>query len=438
MRLNASLALTSLLLYSVSALAAEPQLKVRTHLQPADGAMVGGMLELQLDILTDTWFTSAPTLPDLVLDGARVLPPDGQAEHFNQTLDGQSFSGMRYRYLITPNVARDFTIPALTVRATPGQATEEQSASSQTVQFNVAQPPGFGPDEIPLVATGLRLSQRIINSATPLRVGDSITRQLTLQADNALAMTLPVPPLGKVEGMSRYLKTPQIRNLDDGRGFLLGGERIDSASYRIDSAGTHTLPAIEVKWWDSSTHQARTAQVPAVTFEATANTAYKPVFSIAEDLRQLGQDSRLHLSTRWLSWLVLVSLLIAVVWFARPLLTRGYRALRTRQQARHQARLQSADYAWRQIRPQIEGQPPQLTALYLWLRRGRLGVKLAALDPHLQTLLSAVYGEKTNKDQALRELPQSLAKLHSQAKEKQGLPKPALRPLNPVHDKDYS
>lgn len=100
--------------------------------------------------------------------------------------------------------------------------------------------------------------------------------------------------------------------------------------------------------------------------------------------------------------------------------------------------MQSADYAWRQIRPQIEGQPPQLTALYLWLRRGRLGVKLAALDPHLQTLLSAVYGEKTNKDQALRELPQSLAKLHSQAKEKQGLPKPALRPLNPVHDKDYS
>jgi hypothetical protein len=438
MRLTASLALTSFLLCSVSALAAEPQLKVRTHLQPADGAMVGEMLELQLDILTDTWFTSAPTLPELVLDGARVLPPDGQAEHLNQTLDGQSFSGMRYRYLITPNVAREFTIPALTVRATPGQATEEQSASSQIVQFSAAQPPGFEPDEIPLVATGLRLSQRIINSASPLKVGDSITRQLTLQADNALAMTLPVPPLGTVDGLSRYLKTPQIRNLDDGRGFLLGGERIDSASYRIDSAGTHMLPAIKVKWWDSGTHQVRTAQVPAVTFEATANNAYKPVFSIAEDLRQLGQDSRLHLSTRWLSWLVLVSLLIAGVWFARPLLTRGYRALRTRQQARHQARLQSADYAWRQIRPQVEGRPPQLTAIYLWLRRGRFGVKLAALDPHMQTLLSAVYGEKTNKDQALRELPQSLAKLHSQAKEKQGLPKPALRPLNPVHDKDYS
>lgn len=438
MRLTASFALTCLLLCSVSAYAAEPQLKVRTHLQPADGAMVGGLLELQLDILTDTWFTSAPTLPDLELHGAQVLPPDGQAEHLNQTLDGQSFSGMRYRYLITPNVAGDFTIPPLTVRATPGQATEEQSAASQTVQFSAARPPGFGPDEIPLVAAGLRLSQRITNSATPLKVGDTVTRQLTLQADNALAMTLPVPPLSKVGGLSRYLKTPQIRNLDDGRGFVLGGERIDSASYRIDSAGTHTLPAIEVKWWDSSNHQARTAQVPAVTFEATANNAYKPVFSIAEDLRQLGADSRLHLSTRWLSWLALLSLLVAVVWFGRPMLVRGYRALRVRQRARHQTWLQSAEYAWQQIKPQIEGRPPQLTALYLWLRRGRLGLKLAPSDPHLQTLLGALYGQKANKDQALGELPQSLAKLHIQAKEKQGSPQPALKPLNPVHDKDYS
>jgi hypothetical protein len=48
-----------------------------------------------------------------------------------------------------------------------------------------------------LVAQGLRLTQQIVNSATPLKVGDSVTRQLTLQADGALAMSLPTPSLGR-------------------------------------------------------------------------------------------------------------------------------------------------------------------------------------------------------------------------------------------------
>ena len=111
-----------LCLLTTATLAAEPELRVQTHLQPATSIMVGGLLELQLDVLTDSWFTDAPTLPDLKLPGALVLPPDGHAEHINQTLDGKSFNGMRYSYRITPNLAQGFDIPPLTVQATPGQA----------------------------------------------------------------------------------------------------------------------------------------------------------------------------------------------------------------------------------------------------------------------------------------------------------------------------
>ncbi|PTT98227.1 hypothetical protein DBR45_34305, partial [Pseudomonas sp. HMWF031] len=120
---------------STTALAAEPELRVQTSLQPANTAMVGSLVELHLDVLTDTWFTNAPTLPEFTLPGALVMPPDGHAEHLNQTLDGKSFNGMRYSYLITPNVAQGFEIPALSVRATPGQASVELSAQSQPLHF---------------------------------------------------------------------------------------------------------------------------------------------------------------------------------------------------------------------------------------------------------------------------------------------------------------
>ncbi|WP_285431009.1 hypothetical protein [Pseudomonas sp. fls2-241-R2A-110] len=431
--------LTGLLLclITTTTLAAEPDLRIQSRLQPTDSVMVGGILELQLDVLTDSWFTDAPTLPVLKLPGALVLPPDGHAEHINQTLDGKSFNGMRYSYRITPNLAQGFDIPPLTVQATPGQASTQLSAQSQPLHFTAAQPPGFNPGEPVLVAQGLRFTQTVVNSATPLKVGDSITRQLTLQADGALAMALPAPSLADVTGLSRYPKNPHISTLDDGRGNFIGGQRIDTVTYRIDTEGHHELPPITLKWWDASSQQTRTAQVPAVTFEAAANSAYKPVFSITDDLKKLGQQSRLHLSGHRLGLLALLLLVGLAGWFSRPFIQRAYLAAQTRRRARHTAWLQSADCAWRQIPAQIEGKPAQLSALYLWARRRRLGLKLGNLDPRLHDLLRGCYSRQSTEDQALRQLKKSLATLQKQAEPRNAACPPALRPLNPVREKDF-
>jgi len=430
--------LTGLLLclFTTATPAAEPDLRVQTHLQPATSVMVGGLVELQLDVLTDSWFTEAPSLPDLKLPGALVLPPDGHAEHINQSLDGKSFNGMRYTYRITPNLAQGFDIPPLTVQATPGQASAPLSAQSQPLHFTAAQPPGFKPGEPVLVAQGLRFTQTIVNSAKPLKVGDSITRQLTLQADNAMAMSLPAPAMGDISGLSRYPKSPKISNLDDGRGNFNGGQRIDTMTYRVDSEGRYSLPAIELKWWDASSQQTRTAQVPAITFEAAANNAYKPVFSIADDLKKLGQQSRVHLSGHWLGLSALLMVVALCAWFALPFVHRAYLAAQTRRQARHAAWLESADYAWRQIPRQIDGKPAQLSALYLWLKRRHLGLKLSVLSPRLQDLLRACYGRAPTEAQALHELKRSLATLQNQAELHPTKVVSALRPLNPAHEKD--
>ncbi|KOY02714.1 BatD family protein [Pseudomonas nunensis] len=423
-----------LCLLSTQTLAAE--LQIQSRLQPTNSIMVGSLVELQLDVLTDTWFTDAPTLPDLKLNGALVMPPNGHAQHLNQTIDGKPFSGMRYSYLITPNLAQGFDIPALSVRATPAQASAELSAQSQPLHFSAAQPPGFSAGEAVLVASGVRFTQKTVNSATPLKVGDSLTRQLTLQADGALAMALPVPTLADAAGLSRYPKAPQVSAMDDGRGNFNGGQRIDTATYRIDTEGSHTLPAIEVKWWDSGSQQTRTAQVPAITFEATANSAYRPVFSISEDLKKLSQQRSLHLSGHWLGWLAILVIVALLGYFARPLIRRTWLGWQAKRQARHAAWLQSADCAWQQIPAQIEGRPAQLSALYLWVRRGGKGLKLTNLGPRLQTLLRGCYGRTPTEDPALRQLQQSLATLHSQAEHHRAPAPPALRPLNPVHEKE--
>ena len=157
-------------------------------------------------------------------------------------------------------------IPALVISAQPGNAVALLSARSQPLQLRVDWPQAAGRNL--LVASDVQLSQTL-GSLEGLKVGDSLVRSVTLRATDSLALLLPVTPLAEVRGLSRFVKTPQLSSPDD-----LSGQRIDSASYRIEHPGTFHLPAIEA-------------------------------FSVSEDLQRLGRESRLHLSRHWLAALTL-------------------------------------------------------------------------------------------------------------------------------------
>lgn len=421
------------------AAADDAQLRVMTHLDPGPAVVVGETLQLQVDVLTNTWFTGAATLPDLDLPGAQVMAPGGEAQHLNLELQGQAFYGMRYTYRITPTQAQDFVIAPFTVRATPGQASAELSAQTAALHFSASQPAGFSPGEHVLVAQGVRLTQTLIPSATPLKVGDSLTRELTLQADGPLGMALPAPALVAVDGLDRYLKTPQVGNLDDGRGSISGGQRIDRATYRIQREGRFSLPPVQVKWWDSRQHRAQVTQVPEYTFKASASSAAPPVFAIAEDLKRLGRGDSIRLSQRVLGLGLLVIVLGLGLYLIRPWWQRARQAWQRRRRARQAAWLGSSAWAWRQVPGQLQQRPGQLGALYLWARRQHLGLGLGALGSRLQHLLRACYGREATPDPALDQLRQALPELHRHSASRAARPAQPypLRPLNPGQEKDF-
>ena len=290
----------ALLVFVGLAQADEPQLRVQARLVPGDAVVVGEAVQLQVDVLTDSWFTHGASLPELSLAGTDVMPPNGEAGHLSQTIQGQTFSGLRYTYRITPTQAQVFSIAPLTVRATPAQASLELSGQTPALTFRASLPEGFSPGEPVLAASALRLSQSLTPSGGPFKVGDSLTRSVTLQADGTPGLALPAPPQGSVAGLDAYPQTPQVSNLDDGRGGFNGGQRVDRVSYRIQREGDFELPAIRVKWWDSLNRKTRFSELPAFTFKATASSSYTPVFSIVDDLRQLGQPTRLRLPAFWL------------------------------------------------------------------------------------------------------------------------------------------
>ncbi|MCP1645492.1 hypothetical protein J2T41_005138 [Pseudomonas citronellolis] len=433
------LLLCLLLALSLPALADEPLVKVRSQLLPGDSVLVGGTLSLQVDVLVDTWFSAAPQLPKLTLDGAVVSAPGGEATHLNERIDGKAFFGLRYSYQITPQQARAFDIPALAIQVQPGQGSGPQTVSTQALRFTAREPAGGAGEGPRLVARKLSFSQALEPSHQPLRVGDSVTRRLRVQAEGAQAMLIPAPVFAEVDGLKRYVQPPSVAPLGDGRGGVDGGQREDAATYVVSESGRYSLPAIELRWWDAATGERHSATLPALDFEAKGAAAYQAPFSITEDLRRLGQRAQLHIAGHWLAFGVVLALLAALAWAVNtwgPSLLGQWRAWRQR---RRQAWLDSPDYAWRQVRPQLAGSPPQLGALYLWLRR-RTGCREMSSafprlpEPSVDCLLAFFrtrYGREHRSDTSV-ELLKALPGLPKAVAEHDG-PHPARRSLKPLN-----
>ncbi|WP_060492493.1 BatD family protein [Pseudomonas sp. NBRC 111140] len=349
------------------AIAAEPEVRVQARLVPDTTVMVGASVTLEVDLLVDTWFTAPPELPVLQLAGAVVSPPGGEAEHLNQRLDGKAFFGLRYRYQITPSVAQSFTVPALTIRVHPGQASAAQTVQSQPLSF-AAKGQAGGDGEQRLVAQALDVSQAIERSHTPLRAGDSITRRLHIVARGGQAMLIPPPIFAEVDGLKRYVQTPIVSPVSDGRGGTLGGQREDSVTYVAAAAGHYRLPAIEVTWVDAASGEPRTASVPALDMEV-GKGSYQAPFSLSEDLRALGRGAQISIASHWVVLVLLALLVGGLGWAGRAWGQGAWLHFKRWRAGRQQAWLNSPNYAWRQARRQCASEPARLDAMYLWLRR---------------------------------------------------------------------
>jgi hypothetical protein len=407
------------------------QLRLETRLEPSGPVVVGQNVELHVDVLTDTWFTSAPQLPVLEIDNATVASPSGEARHLNLSREGTPFFGLAFTYRITPTATGDLLIAPLTVSATPGQASGPMSAQTEPLRLKVEQPEGVPAGALVLVARALEVTQDISQSRDTLTIGDTVRRQVTQTADGAQLMLMPMPPLAEIDGLKRYVAPPQLNNLDDGRGNVTQGVRVDSVSYQVIRAGDFQLPPISMQWWDSGTRQLRTADLAGFNFSASSATLKTP-FSVTEDLQRLGRQGRISLSRHGLVlslWLIGIGALLYLGW---PWLQREWQIHRQRRAARHAQWLASPRYALNQIAGQIHASPPTLDALYLWIRRqyGATGLRVVR-DSVPPDFTARLYGRDPQPAQAFKALEQSPALLHPHTTARQPGSRYGLRPLNP-------
>ena len=127
------------------------------------------------------------------------------------------------------------------------------------------QPQPAGASQPWLPAEAVNLEEAWSLNLQQLRVGEPVTRSVTLNARGVTGAQLPDLTFDSVPGIAIYQDKSQVQTRTTGAGLL--ARKVFKAAYVPSWAGTHQLPEITLSWWDTYANQQRVARIPARTIE---------------------------------------------------------------------------------------------------------------------------------------------------------------------------
>ena len=238
------------------------------------------------------------TLDEPVIDGATVERL-GDDRRFEEEIDGRPYQGIERIYTVLPESPGRLVVPAITfegrvrdTRRTPPRrrfdsffgrslideffsdsmlmeedlfdslrhrGTRRIAARSTPLNLDVRPRPPASRGQWWLPADRVTLEEEWTGDTERVRVGEALTRRITLRADGASAVQLPPLTLPEVHGAKQYAEASTTEEN------VRGSVRIQEATLIPTEAGSLTLPAIEVSWWDVKADLPRTARLPAQT-----------------------------------------------------------------------------------------------------------------------------------------------------------------------------
>lgn len=291
-----------LFLLSSAALAAD-DIVFRTTVTPED-PWLGQQVRLNIDVLAKDGWAQLRKVGDAEVDGAYLMRLESQGTRLSETIDGDSWSGQRYEFMIFPQRDGLLSMPATPVdvevtRWGTGGGKETQRLSLPDVTFTARTPPG-AEGLRGIVSTSTLIATQSWNSQPDgYEVGDAIQRSITLQAADVSAMAFAPLRHEKIDGLGTYPGEPTV---DDkfNRGDL-SGTRIETVTYVLERVGKIEIPAFTFSWWDVRNSELRRIELPGVSLDVAAGPSAESATAV-KAAERIGTE---HL------WAMLLGILIA-------------------------------------------------------------------------------------------------------------------------------
>ena len=310
-------ATTSLLLFATwlaaidFALAADPII-LRTAVTPRE-AWVGQKVVLHVDILAKDGWAQLTKVADTSVDGAYLIRLETQGTRLGETIEGDSYSGQRYEFMVFAQREGKLTIPSVPVDVevkTWGAAGGAHTERLQTpaVEIVASMPPGAEGIRGLISTSSLTANQRWDPKTEGMVVGDAIRRSITMSAEDVSGMAFVPRRYGQIEDAGIYPGEPVV---DDkfARGSLTG-TRIETVTYVFERAGDFEIPDILMSWWDVDANELKQLVLPGLSLQVAANPA------ALSDTRQESSDQR-RMRVMQLSLLAITVIGAAVFFFGK-------------------------------------------------------------------------------------------------------------------------
>lgn len=219
-------------------------------------------------------------LPDPEIPGVEIYKL-GDDNGYQTVRDGRRLGVIERRYALLPQQSGEVTIPSILFR---GRAQErgmgsfgglfnqgrQLQARSKPITLNIKPQPQRNSGIPWLPAKNLTLQAEWSPKQPPFRVGEPITRTLTLQALGLSANQLPELSLTPQEGFKVYPDQPQLETDSHQQGVI--GTRIEKYAIVPTRVGEISLPPINLTWWDSEQNRLSVIKLPAETIQVLAAT----------------------------------------------------------------------------------------------------------------------------------------------------------------------
>ncbi len=341
-----------------------------------------------------------------VSSGAISTPPIDGVEinqigadiNYDSARGGRTYHVIERRFALIPQHAGALEIPAASFQ---GQAIDPNdpnsffgssttvSAAAPGLSLDVQAAPASWGGNAWLPARALSLSMDGWPAAREtVRVGQPLNLTMDLQATGLSFDVLPALSMPKIDGAKVYPDKPVTSNRVDGQWLL--GRRQQAFAIVPERAGTLTIPATTLKWWNVLTNRMEVAQIPERSLTvlpaiggapATSTSAPTSVSSTEPGPAPLASATAMP----W-RWIALASiglwLLSVLTWW----LWRRHRATpaTTADTAPHAASARQLQQAFL-VMARGDDAPAQIRCLLAWARAERpsiqhLGDLAAALD----------------------------------------------------------
>jgi len=250
------------------------------------------------------------------LDGMEVSQL-GDDLNYDAERGGRSYHVLERRYALIPQHAGHLEIPAASFQ---GEAIDPNdpnsffgsstpiSASAPAVSIDVqAAPPNWKSAWLPARQLSLSLDGWP-GAQEQVRVGQPLNLTMNLQATGLPFETLPALSLPALDGAKVYPDKPVTGTRQDGQWQV--GRRQQSFAIVPERAGTLTVPATTLQWWNVLTDRMEVAQIPehsVTVLPAVGATAVQPSVPAEASSNGAGVTAAIATSTPW-RWMALGSL----------------------------------------------------------------------------------------------------------------------------------